>query len=466
MPWLYGVAPPCQAICMISFSVSRQRSTHLLQLVYDLYSQLNGYRLLTKSTANLFGRETLPVYNLGQSDVILSFGADFLGTWLSSVRYGIEFGDFRSQPLGKRGYLAQLEPRMSITGAVADHWLPIKPETEGLVAQALARIIADQELGPAARVSRARALVAEVDVNAIASASDITVQELERLARAFAAADRPLAIPGSALFGQKTAIEAAAAVQMLNIIAGVSSEPGGMSLSPQPPLYTLLKPVPSSFSDVQAMIDRMKAGEIQVLLVHGANPLYDLPQNIGFLDALANVPYVVSFASIVDETAVQADLILPDRTYLESWGYDVVSPGVDVPIVSGQQPVVTPVFDARSTADVMLTVARGITAAAVEMPWADEVAFLKDIIGQLPAGAAGGSGQEYIVGTLSSKWGVVARRLTGSPSSSLAADRTGPGAIATVHQRGERISLLSAFVPPWSPERWPGSKPALAAGLT
>jgi anaerobic selenocysteine-containing dehydrogenase len=97
---------------------------------------------------------------------------------------------------------------------------------------------------------------------------------------------------------------------------------------------------------------------------------------------------------LVDETAVQADLILPDRTYLESWGYEVVSPVFGLPIVSSQQPVAPPVFDARSTADVLLTVARGIPAAARALPWADEVAHLKDTIAQLPPGAAGGSGDE------------------------------------------------------------------------
>ena len=61
-----------------------------------------------------------------------------------------------------------------------------------------------------------------------------------------------------------------------------------------------------------------------------------------------------------------------------------------LPVVSSQQPVVTPVFDARSTADLLLTVARGLPAAAKALPWTDEVAFLKETIGQLPAGAIPG----------------------------------------------------------------------------
>jgi anaerobic selenocysteine-containing dehydrogenase len=64
--------------------------------------------------------------------------------------------------------------------------------------------------------------------------------------------------------------------------------------------------------------------------------------------------------------------------------------------VSGQQPVVTPVYDARSTADILLTIARGLPAAAQALPWNDEVAFLKETVTKLGAGAAGGSGTDVL----------------------------------------------------------------------
>lgn len=181
---------------------------------------------------------------------------------------------------------------------------------------------------------------------------------------------------------------------MLNIIAGTAGEPGGLSLSPQSPAPTLVRPEMSSFADVRNLIERMRAGEVQVLMVHGANPAYDLPEKSGFVEAVQHVPFVVSFNPIVDETAVWADLVLPDHTYLESWGYEVVSPSFGRPVVGSQQPVVTPYFDTRATADMLLTIARGIPAAAKALPWADEVAFLKEVIGHLPAGAAGGTGAD------------------------------------------------------------------------
>ncbi|MEJ2734400.1 MAG: molybdopterin dinucleotide binding domain-containing protein [Anaerolineae bacterium] len=359
-------------------------------LVFDLYTALHGYHELAATSGTLFGQPELPAYDLGSADVVLSFGADLLGTGLSAVHYGVEYGKFRSQQLGKRGYLVQLEPRQSTTGAVADRWLPVRPGSEALVATALLRIIADEALGLDERVTRARALAGEVDVNSIATASDLAVEELYELARVFATADRPLAIPGATLAGGMGAESAVAAVQVLNAVAGT------VGLSSEPPPSNLAKGSISSFTDVQALIETMRGGKVEVLLVHGANPSYDLPEKAGFLDAVSQVPHVVSFNSLVDETAVQADLILPDRTYLESWGYEVVSPGFGLPIVSSQQPVAASPFDVRSTADVLLTVARGIPDAASALPWADEVAYLKESIAQLPPGAAGGSGEEML----------------------------------------------------------------------
>jgi anaerobic selenocysteine-containing dehydrogenase len=365
-------------------------------VVFDLYTAMAGYRLLADTSRDLLGSAVLPVYDLAHADVVFSFGADFLGTWLSAVRYGMEFGSFRSQPLGKRGYLAQFEPRMTISGLKADQWLPLRPGSEGLVALAIARIIADQALGPADRVARARALAGNINVNDAAAASDISAEELAGLARIFATADRPLALPGSPLAGQADAAGALSAVQALNLIAGTAGMPGGASPATGSPLPALVRPAVSPLGDLQKLVDRMRAGDVQVLLVHNANPAYELPGQVGFQEAIGHVPFVVSFSPLVDETAVQADLILPDRTYLEAWGYEVVSPGFGLPMVGSQQPVVTPVFDARSTGDVLLTVAKGIPPAAAALNWTDEVAFLKETVTQLPAGATGGTGADVL----------------------------------------------------------------------
>ncbi len=359
-------------------------------LRYDLYSGLNGYGVLASVNGALFDRAALPTYDLGQADIIFSFGADFAGTWLSSTGFGVEFGRFRSQEFGKRGFFVQFEPRMSAIGAKADRWIPIRPGSEALVAQAILRIIAEEGFGSSERAQRAAKLAGEVDIEAAAAACEMEIEELVTLAREFAQAERPIALPGSALTGQPDAQAAVMAVQALNALADVG-EAGRMAFTPAPPAEGLTPPPASTYADALALLEKMRAGAIKVLLVHGANPLYDLPEAADVRGALENVETIVSFNPLVDETAAYADYILPDRVYLEGWGYEVVQPSFGgLPAVSGQQPVVEPLHDVRPTGDVLLTVARGIPAAAEALPWTDEVAFIQEQIAKLPKGAAGG----------------------------------------------------------------------------
>jgi len=145
----------------------------------------------------------------------------------------------------------------------------------------------------------------------------------------------------------------------------------------------------------------MKAGEVDLLLIHGANPIFELPTTAGFAEAAARVPYIISFSPFVNETVVRSDLILPDHTYLESWGHEVPAPGAIKPTVSSQQPVVRPLYDTRSTADVLLAVANRLGGTAKEaLPWTDEVAFLQELAVELHGSSLGA----YDAKTPSSFW--------------------------------------------------------------
>lgn len=353
-------------------------------VMFDLHSALEGRSVATQVAATLYGSSQLPVYDVGNANVIFSFGANLLETWGSPVAYGYAYGQFRQGQTGGRGFFAQFEPRLSTTATVADEWIPIRPGTEGLVALALGRIIVEEGLAGAFGRSRAE-LYRQVEVGVLAEASDVSAERLQRLATIFAQADRPVAIPGGLPAGQSNGYDAYLAIHALNLIMRRLGLAGGVFLTPPSPAETLpAAPPPDSFTAVQSLIEKMQAGEVEMLLIHGANPVFELPAAADFSAALAQVPFVVSFSPFVNETAVQSDLILPDHTYLESWGYQVVSPGSDRPTVSSQQPVVRPLYDTRSTASVLLALAAEMGGAVAEaLPWADEILFLEDSSGAL-----------------------------------------------------------------------------------
>jgi anaerobic selenocysteine-containing dehydrogenase len=360
-------------------------------IIFDLHSSLEGRAMVARHMQEFFGERVLPTYDLANTDVVYSFGANLLETWMSPVHQSHAYGKMREGHFGGRGMLVQFEPRLSATAASADEWVPLKPGAEGFVALGIGRIIVEERLGHVGSHRPHATLYQNVDVREMANASEVPVETLNRLARIFADADQAVAIPGGYLSGQSNGYASMLAVQALNILAAQIGRVGGVFLSQPGPTAVLRKsPQSDSFERAMDLIGRMQVGEIDLLLMHGTNPLFDLPATSGIADGLARVPYIVSFNPFLDDTAVKADLILPDHTYLESWGIQVPVPGANRPIVSNQQPAVRPLYDTRATADVVLELASRLGSPVVdELPWTDEVAFLQEIAGNLRGSSLG-----------------------------------------------------------------------------
>ena len=102
---------------------------------------------------------------------------------------------------------------------------------------------------------------------------------------------------------------------------------------------------------------------VNAVILYNANPVYESPAGGRMAEALLKVPFVVSFASTLDESAAHADLILPAASFLEVWGDDFIE-GAGYPGVSLRRPVVEPVHDTRNPADVLLQLAARLGGAA------------------------------------------------------------------------------------------------------
>ena len=324
--------------------------------LFDRFAEVTGgarveYEALSEAplreAARLaFGRDVVPSYDFQAARFVLSFGADFLETWLSPVAYGRGFA--RTSAIGQmssKGRFVFVAPRLSLTGQNADEWFPIRAGSEAAVALAMAAVIADDgaDAGPYAE------LLGGVDVAAAANDSGISEEDIAGLARRFVAEGPGLAL-GPGVSGQhRGATGANLAVLVLNHVAGNVGRSVHLDVPDQ-------SAASRPYASLESAIAAMGAGEVAVALVHGANPAYSLPPAAGFADAFGAVPFKVSFTSALDETAHLADLVLPDTHALESWGDSHPRPGVH----ALQQPVMRPVplFDARPTGDVLLSAAR------------------------------------------------------------------------------------------------------------
>jgi molybdopterin-containing oxidoreductase family iron-sulfur binding subunit len=124
------------------------------------------------------------------------------------------------------------------------------------------------------------------------------------------------------------------------------------------------------------------------MFFHGANPVFTLPEETGFRAALAKVPLVVSFSSYLDETAAEADLILPDHHPLESWGDYTPCEGV----YGLMQPVMQPLYQTQAIGDTLLSIARKVDGqTAGRFPWPGYYDYLRaswrNLQKQIAAGA-------------------------------------------------------------------------------
>ena len=356
---------------------------HLFDLVSDLaaaigapapmrfgaLSMFEARSTLSRAAEDLLGQAGMPFFDLAKADLVLSFGANFLETWLSPVAYTREYSRMRRGNPKRRGYFIQFEPRLSQTAAKADEWIPIHPGTEGLVALALGKLVAETRGAAAPRA------FASVNVDEVVAESGVTREVLEGVAQHILESESPLAIPGGAALGQSNGLATAEAVLALNALLGNYGKDGGVFLSPLSPNEEAYHR-PANAQEVVDFIAKMKSGGVKVLFVHGVNPVFELPKSVGFAEALASVPQVISFATFPDETALASDFIFPDHHGLESWGYQRSVTGTAQPVLSGAQPIVSPLYNTRATADILL-------AATDALPFADEVEFIRSKLGNL-----------------------------------------------------------------------------------
>ncbi|MXX78124.1 MAG: 4Fe-4S dicluster domain-containing protein, partial [Gemmatimonadales bacterium] len=231
-------------------------------------------------------------------------------------------------------------PRLSLTGANADEWIEARAGTEGAVALAVAGVVA------AARGVTLPAGVSAVSPEAVADAAGVSADAIRALGEELAAAENAVAIPPGLESQGAAARQAHPAVAALNEVLGAVGTrvfPGGGA-----PEGTT-----ASFADIQALIGRMRAGQVRTLIVSGCNPAYALPAAAGFGEALANVANTVAITPHLDETASACGWVLPCHHALESW--------CDADLADGAmalgQPLMHPVFDTRQREDLLLDVA-------------------------------------------------------------------------------------------------------------
>ena len=360
---------------------------------------------IRKAMELITGVARLPVFDFANADYLLSINANLFETFLSPVRNIYSYGQFRQGRPGRRGKFVQAEPRLSQTAACADEWLPIRPGTEGLLALALAHVIVNERLYDTASVGSASGFaewsagLAEYAPEKIAPQLDVPVASIQRVAREFAQRQPSVAV------GDSRDVASLAAIYALNALVGAFGRPGGILLGDDeqagPTTGSGLQASGSGAagsqpaSDIHTLMTAAGGGQLKALLVLDSNPVFTLPEGAAFGKALANVPFIASFASFLDETSVMADVILPSHVSLERWVDDVPEPGVGYAVRTLGQPTVQPRWDTRDPADVLIETAKALGGKAAEaLPFENMEAAVKESFRPVHS-QAGGADAEF-----------------------------------------------------------------------
>jgi molybdopterin-containing oxidoreductase family iron-sulfur binding subunit len=328
-----------------------------------------AYESLREANRAVFGVEGIPAYHLDRADFLISFGADFLETWLSNVEYTHQFATFRSSGGPKKGFFVYAGPRLSLTGANADHWVSVPPGREFLIGLGVLRIILDEGLmtGMVSGVRESvETAVKEWSLDVIRGRTGVAPEVLRAIAHRFARARHPLALAGGVASSGPNGADTAVTANLLCAI-----HPGtGETMDWGDPLA--LGEVARA-AQLRELADRMSQGEVDLLLIHETNPAFSLPPAWEFGKAMGKVPLVVSFSNAPDETSELAHMILPTHTPLESWGDHAPRRSVR----GTMQPVMGPVFQTRLLADFLLDTGRKLRGTEA-FPWKDFHQMLRE----------------------------------------------------------------------------------------
>ncbi|OGU26164.1 MAG: hypothetical protein A2X66_09350 [Ignavibacteria bacterium GWA2_54_16] len=348
----------------------------------------------------LQGQSQVPAYDILNAKLIMSFGANFLEGGYSPVYHTKLYSHHQD----RNTRFVQIESRMSLTGANADRWVPVRPGTYGALALGIAYVLIREELYDKEFVkNRTFGFEDWVDrfggkhtgfksdvlgnyyperASQITGVPSATILELAREL----GNTRPSVVLGDGgAVANTNGTFALMAVHSLNALLGNIERGGGVLFIDQPPVQKhamvsedpvartgnhqtpIAQPdeiaFPMTDFSIESFAQHVLAERpypLRILFLYRGNALFQSLNHDDLVNALKKIDLIVSFDSVINETSEYADLILPDHTFLEKWDEVSNVPSVGFTHVGIQHPVIQPLHDTRHTGDVLIELARRV----------------------------------------------------------------------------------------------------------
>ncbi|MBM3226387.1 MAG: molybdopterin oxidoreductase, partial [Candidatus Tectomicrobia bacterium] len=270
-----------------------------------------------------FGEALQPVYHLEAADVIVALDADMLTSGPGNVRYARDFMRKRQmsghQHSMNRLYVVESTP--SLTGAMADHRLPLRPAAIAGLAHALMRALTGSATG---------------------SSEPAPTSLLTRWVQAMAGdlqqhRGKSLVLAGP----QQPPVVHALAHTMNSLLGNI-----GQTVTYIAP--TQVQPVDHTMS-LMTLVQEIVSGAVEMLVILGGNPVYTAPANSQLAHHLTQVPLRIHLGLYHDETAALCHWHVPEAHYLETWSDARAYDGT----VSVLQPLIAPLYGGKSAHELL-----------------------------------------------------------------------------------------------------------------
>jgi len=270
-----------------------------------------------------FGQALSVEYDLTRADVVVGLDSDFLTSGPGSLRYARDFASRRRAEEGQsdlsRFYAAESTP--TSTGTMADHRLPVRASEIDNLAMALATAVG---LPGASRPDESLNARHSAWVEAVAA--DLKSHR-----------GRCVVVPG-----EVTPAAVHTLAQAMNDWLGNQGQTVRFSeaVEARPDNET---------QSLRELVTDMQAGEVDLLLILGSNPVYEAPIDLDFADAMSQVQRRIHLGLFEDETAELCHWHIPQAHYLESWGDARAVDGT----VCFTQPLIEPLYGGKTGSEVL-----------------------------------------------------------------------------------------------------------------
>ncbi|MCF8447695.1 MAG: TAT-variant-translocated molybdopterin oxidoreductase, partial [Bacteroidia bacterium] len=282
----------------------------------------NSLGSIAEASKIAYGKKVVPGYRFDLAKVIVSFGADFLGTWISPVEFTKQWVSMRKAENKNMSRHIQLESTLTLTGSNADVRYPIKPSAEGAYLVSLYNKIAALAGAPALGTMP----TVELPLDGIST----TANEL------WAAKGSSLVVCGTNNVDYQLLVHA-----INNLLGNNGTTVDFKNYSNQ------------HYSDdaaFEAFAKEVEAGSVDAVIFYNVNPVYSYSNGAKLAEGIKKIKLSIASNTNLDETSSVCKYQTPDSHYLESWNDNEPKAGY----VTFTQPTISTVFDTRQMQESLL----------------------------------------------------------------------------------------------------------------